>query len=136
MSRIFTLTYCPILSRRKSCGKYEDSSTSRPFSYGIRKFDIGNIFPACSNHIKRHLWLCVAEICASVCVYVRTNWKKCNGRTRRHCVRKNRFSHEEYPKQSAMFNSARKYLHLNDDAGEYENRFSSINFVFPIYAVV
>lgn len=99
------------------------------YSYGIRNWRWEHFSSSCRIVEMPFMIVCRENVHKYVC------GKKRNGRMRRHCAR-SRFLHEEYPKQFAIFNSARKYLHLNDDAGEYENRFPSIIFVFPIHAIV
>lgn len=54
-------------------------------SCGIRKTDVRNIFLSLSNCMNA-IYDCALRKCARA-LYVCATGKKCNGRTRRHCVR-------------------------------------------------
>lgn len=91
--QMFVSIFCPI-SRKKPSENMKFLTTSRPFSYGIRKFDIGNTFSCCSNYINANHFMIVRREnmhkCTCVCAQ---KWEKCNGRTRRHCAHESLFSY-------------------------------------------
>lgn len=107
-------------------------TTLQAIPMGFRKLILEIFFSPC--RIVRASYMIMYYKSANT--YIRATGKKCNRRTRRHCVCEVDFHMRNIQNKSAIFNSACKYQHLNDDAREYENRFPSINFVFPIHAVV